>query len=265
MKNPTKSAQYRGSPAKNPYIYTKKTVWMQRVSDAVRAGSTLYFQGSTKLEKVPFRTQNFDERFGINRTKKDDFLWRKAGKNVVKWIGYFDGKEHVHWIMLMVPGRDAEAAISEDHWKLIASNRIRHSGYELVKLTKPGAKMPVLTWRYSRDQYQSLRDQMIELIRLHHDAVLNQWIYSTARSPGFAGVREQVKRLWKLLRAEWKRSRSNGELLPEIPKNIGYVRRLPDVGSPWSELMRRGGADPPDLDTPPTIPKQPQSSSPHHP
>ena len=106
---------------------------------------------------------------------------------------------------------------------------------------------------------------MIELIRLHHDAVLNQWIYSTARSPGFAGVREQVKRLWKLLRAEWKRSRSNGELLPEIPKNIGYVRRLPDVGSPWSELMRRGGADPPDLDTPPTIPKQPQSSSPHHP
>ena len=87
---------------------------------------------------------------------------------------------------------------------------------------------------------------MLALVRLRHDALLKQWIHSTARTPGFAGSREQIKRLWALLRAEWKRSRSKGEPLPEIPKNIGYVRRLPDVGAPWSQLMR-GSADPPDL------------------
>ena len=264
MKNPTQSAQYRGSPAKNPYIYTKKTVWMQRISDAVRAGSSLYIQGSTKLEKVAFRTQNFDERFGINRTKKDDYLWRKSGKKIVKWIGYFDGKEHVHWVLLLEPGKEADPSLESEKWKSVADHRITHTGSELMKLTRPGAKTPVLTWRYTRERYQSLRDEMLTLVRLRHDALLKQWIFSTARTPGFAGSREQVKKLWALLRAEWKRSRGKGEPLPDIPKNIGYVRRLPDVGAPWAELMRRGSADPPDLDTPPPIPKQPQSSQLHH-
>ena len=257
MNNPTQSAQYRGSPAKNPYVYTKKTVWMQRISDAVRAGSSLYIQGSTKLEKVAFRTQNFDERFGINRTKKDDYLWRKSGKKIVKWIGYFDGKEHVHWVLLLTPGKEADQSLESEKWKSVADHRIAHSGYELVKLTKPGAKAPVLTWRYSRERYQSLRDEMLALVRLRHDKLLEQWIFSTARSPGFSGAREQVKRLWALLRAEWKRSRGKGEPLPEIPKNIGYVRRLPDVGAPWSQLMRGSAELAP-------LPKHPTSSSPHH-
>ncbi len=244
MKNPTQSAQYRGSSAKNPYIYTKKTVWMQRISDAVRAGSSLYIQGSTKLGKVAFRTQNFDERFGINRTKKDDYLWRKSGKKIVKWIGYFDGKEHVHWVLLLAPGKENDESLATERWRSVADERIRHAGYELMRVTKPGTQRPAWTWRYTREQYQNLRDEMISLIRLRHDKLLEQWIFSTARSPGFSGVREQVKRLWKLLRAEWKRARSKTEKMPAIPANIGYVRRLPDVGAPWAELIRRGSADP---------------------
>ena len=62
--------------------------------------------------------------------------------------------------------------------------------------------------------------------------------------PGFSGVRVQVKKLWDIVRAEWKRTRPRTEAVPEIPKNIGYVRRLPNVGMVWSELMKAGKPKP---------------------
>jgi hypothetical protein len=86
-----------------------------------------------------------------------------------------------------------------------------------------------------------MHDEIVRVIRSRHDSRLEQIIYSLHRSPGFAGIRTQVKKLWDIIRAEWKRTRSKAEVMPEIPKNIGYVRRLPDVGDLWSELSIRSG------------------------
>jgi hypothetical protein len=47
-----------------------------------------------------------------------------------------------------------------------------------------------------------------------------------------------MKNLWDITRKEWKRTRGADEPAPEIPENIGYVKRLPDVGALQSELAK---------------------------
>jgi len=214
---------------------------MQRVSDVVKAGAVYYIQGSTKLEKVPVTVQKFAARYKTNLTPRSDLAARKRGETVQRWIGYLDDSGLVHWCLFVFPGKDFDPKL--DQWRdpMARNQRVRHAGYELVRITKPGAKSPVLTWRYEKDQFESLHDEIVRVIRLRQDARLRQIIYTLHRSPGFAGVRSQVKKLFDIIRGEWKRSRAKFEVMPEIPKNIGYVRRLPDVGMLWSELMKKTG------------------------
>jgi hypothetical protein len=229
------AALYRGSSIADPFIYTSKTVWMQRVADAVKAGAPLYILGQIPLQKAPFLLEKFGKRYILNAARMTDSRARKAGEPVARWIGYLEEKTGtVHWVLLYWPGKEI---CREEKWLYTAKDRIRHSGYELVRLTRPGAKLPVLTWRYTREQYQALRDEIIRFIRTRQDVLLEQRIYSLSKSPGFSGVREQVKALWKLIRDEWKRSRKKTETPPAIPPTINYVRRLPDRGKLWSELV----------------------------
>ena len=209
---------------------------MQRVSDAVKAGAAYYIQGSTRLDKVPFTVQKFASRHPTNLTSRADLATRKRGETVQRWIGYLDDSGMVNWVLFVWPGKDFDPR--SDAWQDLKTQRVRHTVYELVRITKPGAKAPVLTWRYQKDQFERLHDEIVQVIRLRQDARLEQIIYSLHRSPGFAGVRQQVKKLWDIVRKEWKRTRSKSEVMPEIPQNIGYVRRLPDVGALWSDLMK---------------------------
>lgn len=237
MPSSNRTSAYRGKDASNPWLFTKKTVWMQRVSDAVKAGAAYYIQGSTRLDKVPFLVQKFAARYPTNLTSRTDLAARKRGETVQRWIGYLDDSGMVNWCLFCWPGKDFDPR--SDSWQDPKTQRVRHTGYELVRITKPGAKAPVLTWRYQRDQFERLHDEIVQIIRLRQDARLEQIIYTLHRSPGFAGIRSQVKKLWDIIRAEWKRTRSKSEVMPEIPKNIGYVRRLPDVGALWSEVMQK--------------------------
>lgn len=232
-----RTSAYRGKAPTNPWLFTKKTVWMQRATDAIRAGAKWSIQGSTALDKVPFLVAKFSDRYPTNLTSRADRAARQRWETVQRWIGYLDETSGlVHWALFVWPGKDFDP--SSDAWRDPIKDRFRHTGYEVVRITKQGAKAPVLTWRYQKDQFERLHDEIVQIIRLRQDARLVQMIHTLHRSPGFAGVRTQVKKLWDITRAEWKRTRAKAEEMPEIPKNIGYVRRLPDVGAMWSELMQ---------------------------
>ena len=229
-----KGEPYRGKPSTNPYILQKKTIWMQRVADAVRAGARLYVEGTIPLQKAAFLTQKFASRYELNLTKMADSRARKAKKDVARWIAYYDGKM-VNWILFYFPGG---VQCKEEKWKSVADFRITHRGYELVKMTKPGEPKPVLTWRYHRDEIQQIRDKILHAIKGRQDGVLEYTIKSVYRSPGFAGIRDQVIELTKFTKIEWKRHRGKDEVLPKMPARIGYVRRLADDAIAWSELIK---------------------------
>lgn len=230
------SVSYRAAPPSNPFIFTKKTVFMQRMGDAVRAGALHYISGSIPLRKAPFLVQKFAARYHVNLSRIQDHRARQSGEDVARWLGWFDESTSlVHWVLFYYPGK---TLCREERWKNPFDDRIHLTGYELVRVTKPGTKKPAITWRYTRDQYRQMHDQIVFVIRGRQDAVLDQLIFSLSKSPGFSGIREQVKKLWQIVKAEWKRTRSKNEPCPAIPTNIGYVRRLPDVGMVWSELMQ---------------------------
>ena len=94
----------------------------------------------------------------------------------------------------------------------------------------PQTPKPRWTWRYTRASYDSLGVNIIEIIRVKKDKKLKEIITQLWRSPGFSGIREQVKILQKLIITEWKRSRRENEVMPTIPAHLGYVRKLPDKG-----------------------------------
>jgi len=230
------AASSRSSHPANPFIFTSKTAYMQRIGDAVRAGALHYINGTIKLNKAPFLVQKFAARYLVNAPRMQDMRARKAGEDTARWLAWMNENSGlVEWFLFYAPGK---TICREERWKQPWEDRIHLTGYELVRLTKPGAKAPVITWRYTRDRYRELHDQIVFAIRGRQDVVLEQLNFSLSKSPGFAGVRDQVKGLWKITKNEWKRRRAKEEVMPPIPQNIGYVRRLPDVGLLWSELMK---------------------------
>jgi hypothetical protein len=219
---------------RNPFIITKKTVFMQRIADLVRTGHTLYVQGTIPLEKAGFLAAKFEQRFHVERNKLEASRARKRGEHSARLLFWLpDDSEQVHWILLFCPGSVIDTT---EKWRNALSDRIHLTGYELVRLTKAGAGHPVWTWRYTRTRYDELREAVVQAIRRKRDDELRQLIHTLWRSPGFAGIRAQVKKIADVIRAEWKRARSKSEVMPEIPAHLGYVRRLRDVGKPWSEL-----------------------------
>jgi hypothetical protein len=229
-------SQTRLSSPANPFIFTKKTVWMQRVARTVSDGATLYIQGSTRLEIVAFKSVDFHKRFRINEAKHRAIQARKNGEPVHRWFAWTDHMGFVHWVLLRESGLQLDTT---EKWRSVVDDRIKSTGYELIRRTREGSQKPAWTWRYTREQEHALRDALVTAIRRRQDVVVDQLIHSMRSTPGFAGAREQVKKWFALLRSEWARSRSKSEAMPPVPSHIGYVRALKEVGSTWSELMKK--------------------------
>jgi hypothetical protein len=223
--------------APDVFVFTKKTAYMQRISDLVRPGHSWYVQGRISFDKARTLVKKFEERYAISRTKLEASRARRVGLSSTRLLLlHQEGQTELDWILLHHRGDEPDA---DEKWRDAISDRINVTGYELVRLTKPAEPRPVWTWRYTRIRYDDLRNEFIECIRQRRQRDLEQLIHVTWRSPGFHGVREQVKKLRELIKAEWKRSRGSKEELPAIPERIGYLRRLPDVGLKLSTLRRK--------------------------
>jgi len=225
---------------RDPFIFTKKASFMQRIADLVRTGHSLYVQGVIPIDKAGFLAGKFEQRFQVERNKLEASRARKQGEHSARLLFWLpDASEEVHWILLYCPGRVIDTT---ERWRDALSDRINITGYELVRLTKAGANHPVWSWRYTRTRYEELREAVVQAIRRKRDDELRQLIYTLWRSPGFAGIRAQVKKIADVIRGEWRRTRSKSEQMPEIPAHLGYVRRLPDVGAVWSDLIKSAKA-----------------------
>jgi hypothetical protein len=231
---PAAAAAPAPTAPRNPFIFAKKTAFMQRIADLVRNGHNLYVQGVIPIEKAGFLAAKFESRFQVERNKLEASRARKRGEHSARLLFWLpEESEQVNWILLYCPGQVIDTT---EKWRNALSDRIHLTGYELVRLTKSCADHPVWTWRYTRTRYEELREAVVQAIRRRRDDELRQLIHTLWRSPGFAGIRAQVKKFRDVIRAEWKRTRRSNETMPEIPARLGYVRRLPDVGKRLSEL-----------------------------
>jgi len=221
-----------------PFVLTKKTVAMQRLSDAVRTGYHHVVSGMIPLDKAAAFCEKQADRYRLAwspvKTRED----RKAGKAVYRLIllQQESAPEEIHWWLLRTEGEMSPEA-QREKWRDGLRDKITMGAYELVRHTKVGVDHPVWTWRMEKVREQALRDTVVLVIRQKRDAQLEQLIESVWRAPGFSGIRDQVKKLAKLMHQEWKRSRGQDEVMPVIPERIGYLRRLPSLGRPLGELL----------------------------
>ena len=225
------------TPFADPFVFTKKTVYMQRIADLIGTGHIQYVQGIVAIEKAGFLAGKFDVRFDILQTKLQASRGRKAGKSSTRLLLLHPAAEatELQWVLLHFPSSTPDES---EKWRNALQDRISVTGYELLRITKPEESRPVWTWRYSRCRQDDLRHAIIQCIRQNRDRDLEELIHTIWRSPGFAGIRDQVKKFGALIKHEWKRSRKSSEKMPDIPSRIGYLRRLKDVGMKLSTLRR---------------------------
>lgn len=218
----------------NPFVFTYKTPFMQRIADLVRSGHTKFTMGTISLNKAGFLAFKFETLFHTERSKLEACRARKNGRSSAKLLFLYHTEiEHLSWILLYQPGTTPDQ--SDQKWLDAITDRILITNYELVRHTRADSKNPAWSWRFSQKQYDLLRDLIVQAIRNKRDEDLMKLIKSISRSPGFALVREQVKKLKALIQSEWKRRRAKSEKMPVLPHH-GYSRRLPDSGMRFIEL-----------------------------
>ncbi len=218
----------------DPFVFTKKTVFMQRISDAVSSGSTRYIQGVIPVKKAGFFASKIHSRYDCQISGVQALRKRRAGHATAKLYFWHPqkGDANLHWILLVTDGKFQEGIGGDEKWRdpKMDKQRVAVTNYNLVRIVTKFDSKPRWTWRYTRASYDGFRLNIVNAIRTKNDEQLRQFIHSLWRSPGFGGVREQIKKIRDLIQDEWKRTRGSKEGMPEIPKTHGYVRRLKDKG-----------------------------------
>lgn len=224
----------------DPQIQRRKTTLMQRIQQAATRGYFYYVSGEIRANKVIGVANKFAEKYktDINenqrsyRKRKGNanallFLYpKKDSSNFYYWLLATDGNGEIHEQEKLIKIFDKSQRLSWDN------------DYELVTLPKKGSKHTV-TWRMTRLCYQSWNDRIRKAIRQKYSNDLsNQAIWSLSRVPGFSGIRDQVKKLYKLFNAEWKRTRAKNEEIKKLPP-IGYVRGIKSDTYPLSLIVKR--------------------------
>lgn len=226
-------------------IYVRKTVFMQRIADAIRLGYTRYVTGELRPDQVERFVWKISDLYETEVSSATKSRRLAAGKAKSELYFYVPPKRpdvplYVDWFLLtshgsLPPGGEREKWSDATHRYM----RLKYDAYELVRLTKPQEPKPVWTWRIEPRRVNYTREMLIHLIRQKQDDTLRQAIYSMHRMPGFAGVRQQVMGMRRLIVTEWGRSRRGPP--PDMPAGFGYTRRLADAGirlDDWPKAVR---------------------------
>ncbi|QLG88558.1 hypothetical protein HQ393_10060 [Chitinibacter bivalviorum] len=218
------------------FVFTKKTSFMQRIADLVRSGHRRYVMGTISNEKAPFLVEKFTRLYDVNLPRLKACRRREKGSATARLLWWHDENRPaiLTWILLVTDGDLLIDGLEKWQDPTEPKHRIRLTGYELVRITKRTEPKPVWTWRYDKERLQDLRNEVVIAIRQRHDHDLERLIALFWKSPGFAGIRDQVKAVGMLIKTDWKRTRKDGETMPAIPKHLGYVQRLADKGKPFS-------------------------------
>jgi hypothetical protein len=93
------------------------------------------------------------------------------------------------------------------------------------------------TWRYTHEREEWFRESLIRAIRTRRDDELRKLIQSIEGTPGFSETREQVRKFYQLIKAEWKRNRGT-ESSPQLSM-IGFMNRKEHKTALTSQLLRK--------------------------
>lgn len=222
----------------DPFVYDRKTVFMQRLADFVRLGYRHYTFGEVSLDRAPALVAKFSRLYGVHLHRNQRAKQRADGlasAYLLLWRTYTDT---LAFCLLITPGPHTARTLEKLEDATQRESRLTLDDYELVLHQRAGAARPSWTWRFSKDGYDGWRLRALQVCRVGNDFEVTQFLDALLATPGFAGIREQVKRVKALFRAEWKRRRPDCSPCPLAGARQRYVQRLSDSGTRMSALLR---------------------------
>jgi hypothetical protein len=254
-------------PVFDPYVYTSKSVYMQRVLDKVSHAHPQNFPINLSDEKAWRLAQKWSRAYEVNLERNEQTRRRKAGKGTAALLLWKSAPGVIQGHLLVsARGEHPARQLEELRDATKPQGRITVTGYELVRLPRSEKKTATKyrkreaaktqkressivkharkqqkgmtwTWRMTEKTYQSWRDRAIYTARNGNARDVEQFLYVLYGTPGFRGCRYQVGKIMVLFRGEWKRARSDHEELPPN-RSLYYARRLADVGMNLRALIR---------------------------
>lgn len=235
---------------KDLFIYSLKAPFLQSVIDAAKFHSK-YMTGFVELEKLQDLASKMARKYNLDLDKSVASRLRKTGAATCRMLVYKLPVSYsvesddmgipmpnslCQWIIFSSDGEHPLGDIG-DTWRNHFTDRVQiFGGLELFRHTRPRAEpkdgepapkntAPSWSVRFESKHYDNLRNSLISAIKTHQDWKVESIVRDARKTPGFAGVREQLKKLMALIKGTWARHRGNSGM-PELPTRFGYVRRI---------------------------------------
>jgi len=228
-------------------VYISKAVLMQRLSDHARRGYLHYTSGVVFADKFPKVARKFCEMYSVDQSPAMQSKRRKQGRAVFRVFYYTPNgpdavPEEIHFWLLRTDGELPNENAKREKWRNVLHDRITigFAEYELemVRMARRGRSEPSFTWRICLPIFREKKRRIAFKTRRKDD--LRRELFLLEKLPGFSEIRNQKKELYKAIEEAWKRVRRKKEEEElEIPKVIPWLRRLPDLTVPFSQLGKR--------------------------
>jgi hypothetical protein len=144
--------------------------------------------------------------------------------------------------LLITPGPHAAHALESLRDVHARETRLTLGDYELVQRSRADSARPAWTWRLTQEAYEGWRLRSLEVCRGANDFEVTQYLEALNATPGFAGIREQVRKVKALFRSEWKRRRTDRSVCPSAGTKHRYVQRLSNSGVRLSAVVRESAS-----------------------
>jgi hypothetical protein len=228
----------RRTPRYDPVVLMSKTVFLQRVQEAVIAGYRHYTQGTIALEQAPGLIRKFRDLYLVDLDKNGRYRRKAAALGNARLFLRMNEDLLIDFFLLVSPGE--HPAHQLEKLRDVRAAPLPYRELELVLLSLKGRSKPGLTWRFSADTVAAWKERL-HLYTAHYNRLelFRAW-YSLYRVPGFAGIRRQVGELVGYWRREWQRHRGDDACPMAFPHNdLDYRARTGiykgEDGKHWTE------------------------------
>lgn len=212
----------------NFFIQRYKSTTMQRIQELVIRGYNYHTQGEIHYSKASNFVKKFQEKYHISLSSRQRSYRKSCGKGNAHLLLYPDtNTENFLWWLLVTDGEHPAHKNENLNLATDRKNRVTWKDeYELLRYAN--ANKHSWTWKMIPENYSYWESSIRKSISIPDNIHYKQTLYTLLRCPGFSGIRDQVKDLIKIFKADWKRIRKNTNNLPAIPKKIFYIARLPN-------------------------------------
>jgi hypothetical protein len=205
------------------------------MADFVRLGFVHYVVGEARADRAQALSMKFMRLYEVHLHRNQRARLRAKGEASAYCLWWQPHTATMAFALLLTPEPHAARQLEKLKDATEREGRLVLGDYELVQRPRPGQQRAAWTWRLTEGAYEGWRARVLQVVRGGHDFVVSQLVDDLMATPGFAGVREQVKKLKALFRSEWKRRRGNQPAMA-LPRQR-FVQRLSNRGAPLSLLV----------------------------